>query len=470
MNHMDRICTTNFNNVCLYRETNDFIIEYDENINYISELMSALEGEMQRILLFFRIPKLNKKKKIKIWNSRAEYQKYLEQYVSKYYDWMIADTYNGNINMLSIDECRKTKNHADITIKCFQKNIAHEFVHTCQQEINPDATNVAWFWEALATNLGNPFDHVTSIQYSKNDLMYKFNSLPYNYNTSYTIGKFMLENYSHDQILEYVKNRQKLIKDTDNIIMQAKQWFNEKYLVLPSTPKVENDDFVIYASDTLAGLSIDVLKELRENKKRILSFFGLSSYRKIEVNLYDNQDNFIQFLKNVRPHEYLIPSYCKGTFDDYMINHSIDLKTLGTEYSDSLKSCLHEFIHIIYNEKMTDERVIWLDEGLAMNLSGEYSMYEEEEKFKLFFQEIILSMKTLPSINDLMHGKAFVNENYNGYDLSYLVVRYLLETMLHDDILSIIKESKSAKLLGQNILNEAINYYCNKLTTKKIKV
>ena len=273
----------------MIRENDYFIIECDENITYIDDLVSTLEKEMFRILKFFGLKKLSKKKKIKIWNKRAEYQLYLEKYVPKYYDWMIADTHDGNINMLAIDECRKTKSHSDITMKSFLQSIVHEFVHSCQQEINSDATNVEWFWEALATNLGNPFDHVTSILYDKNELMYNFVSLTYNYNVSYTIGKFMLENYSHAKILEYVESPQKLINDTNDIIDGARKWFNKKYLMLPTSPKAENNDFVIYASDTLLKLSDDILKELSLNKQRILNFFGLSSYRKVEINLYDNR-------------------------------------------------------------------------------------------------------------------------------------------------------------------------------------
>lgn len=446
----------------MIKENENFIVEFDENINYIDDLISILEKEMQRILNFFGITRLDKKKKIKIWNNRAEYQLYLEQYVSQYYDWMIADTHDGNINMLSIEECKKTKSHSDITMQFFLQSIVHEFVHSCQQEINSDATNVEWFWEALATNLGNPFDHVTSIQYNKEELMYKFDSLSYNYNTAYTIGKFMIEKIPHNQILEYVRSPQKLINDTDKIIDSARQWFNEKYLVLPTIPKAENENFVIYSSDTLSELANDTLIELSNNRQRILSFFGLSDYRKVEVNLYDNQDDFIKFLKNVRPLEWLIPDYCQGTFDDYMINHSIDLNELNSKYSSYLKSSLHEFIHIIYNDAVADERIIWLDEGLAMNLSGEHNFYDDDEKFKNFFQTSILSIKIFPSMNDLIHGKIFVNDDYNGYNLSYFVVRYMLESMSYEDILSTIKESKKVKLLGQNILNDAIQYYSKK--------
>ena len=106
---------------------------------------------------------------------------------------MNADTFDGNINLLSIEECRKTKAHSDITLEEFLENIIHEFVHSCQQEINPDSKNVEWFWEALATNLGNPFDHTIDFQFNEEQLINDFNSVPNNYEIVFTIGKYLLE-------------------------------------------------------------------------------------------------------------------------------------------------------------------------------------------------------------------------------------------------------------------------------------
>lgn len=41
----------------------------------------------------------------------------------------------------------------------------------------------------------------------------------------------------------------------------------------------------------------------------------------------------------------------------------------------------------------------------------------------------ILETKNIPMINEIDHRKSFRNENYNVYDLSYLSIRYLSETM-----------------------------------------
>ena len=208
------------------KETKEFIIEYDKDIDYIADLIKKLEQEVDRILNFFELKNLKKKKKIKIWTSRKAYQTHLEKYVPKYYEWMNADTFDGNINLLSIEECRKTREHSDITLEEFLENIIHEFVHSCQQEINPDSKNVEWFWEALATNLGNPFDYTIDLKFNEDQLINDFNSVPNNYEIAFTIGKYLLENYSHEDIMRYVRNPEILRKDARNIFNEAKDRVN----------------------------------------------------------------------------------------------------------------------------------------------------------------------------------------------------------------------------------------------------
>ena len=444
------------------KQLKSFVIIGGKSKEWQKDLSNQLEKEMNRILSFFEVQEFKEPKQVRIWENQSEYQKYLEQYVPKYYDWMIMDTFDGNINVLDYEECKKTNAHKNMTIEEYQKNIIHELVHATQQEINPNSEGVEWFWEALATNLANPYDHVVQIIYSKDELMYHFNDLKFNYETAYTLGKFMLESYPHEKILEMVKNPSILIADTNRILTEGRDWFNQNYLLLPPTPKAENENFVIYASDSLSQFATDTLDMLTKNQKRILDFFGVSHYRKVQVNLYDNQETFLRFLKSIRPKKSSIPSYCVGTFDNFMINSSIDGSTLLEKYKSKLKSSLHEWIHIIYNDCITDKRVLWLDEGFATNLSGDRSRLDDDEKFKEFIQNRILKIPDMPNMNDLTHGKKFVTETYNGYDLSYFVVRYLLETMSQDRIRTIIKDSQKTEKLGKTILSNAIQYYVQK--------
>lgn len=440
-----------------------FKIECDKQLDYLDELEQKLKQESTRILNFFGLTGLSDVKKIKIWTDRKQYQQHLEQYVDKYYEWMNGDTHDGNINILSIEECRKTKAHQDMTLEEMLEVITHEFVHACQQEINPAAENVEWFWEALATNLANPFDHVASIQCEDDDLINNLNSIPYNYEISFTIGKYLLENYSHEQILDYVKNPDKLRKDAKTIFKEEREWFNKNYLPLPPVPKAENNEFKIFAADELGEFATDCLAYVTEQKEKILEFFGIDKFRKIEINLFDNQEAFLKFIKSLRWQGAKIPSYCKGTFDNFMVNESLNPIDVSLNPNQYKSAVLHECIHIIYNS-ITDKRITWLDEGLAMNLSGEKNNLLDEESLKGYITQKLLPMNLPSNMNQLTHGEMFVNEEYNGYDLSYISVRYLLETKSKDEIHGIVSNGNKALEIGEDILPRALNYYLNKFS------
>jgi hypothetical protein len=95
-------------------------------------------------------------------------------------------------------------------------------VHICQQEVNPNAYGCEWFWEALALNLSGQILPETSIDCTKEQLMFDYLSLPNGYPISYTIGKYMLENYPHERLIEYIATPQQLWDDTEKIINDVK--------------------------------------------------------------------------------------------------------------------------------------------------------------------------------------------------------------------------------------------------------
>ena len=114
-------------------EKKNFIIDYDENIFYASEVVNYLESKINSIMAFFELNSLNKKRKIVIYSDLELYKKHIEQFYA-YHDYMCADTNDGNINLLSIEEARKTHEHANMTLNEFKSTIVHEFVHICQQD------------------------------------------------------------------------------------------------------------------------------------------------------------------------------------------------------------------------------------------------------------------------------------------------------------------------------------------------
>ncbi len=174
---------------------------------------------------FFELDSLNFKRKIIIYNDLELYKKHIKQFY-EYKDYMCADTNDRNINLLSLEEAHKTKAHANMTVKDLKNTILHEFVHICQQDSEIDSIDkdIVWFWEALATNLGNPGAFTKIVIKATNEEINNFNSLSQNYLTAFTIGNYMLENYSHEAILEYVKYPQKLLRDSEEILNNAREW------------------------------------------------------------------------------------------------------------------------------------------------------------------------------------------------------------------------------------------------------
>lgn len=215
-------------------EKKNFIIDYDKSISYIPEVVNYLETKIDDIMNFFELESLSSKKKIIVYNDLDLYKKHIEKFF-EYKDYMRADTNDGNINLLSIEEAHKTKEHANMTLEELKSTILHEFVHICQQEKETEKENIGydivWFWEALATNLGNPEEFSRVEIKATNEEINNFNSLNQNYPIAFTIGNYIFENYSHKDILEYVKYPSKLLSDADIILYNAREWSKSKQIL-----------------------------------------------------------------------------------------------------------------------------------------------------------------------------------------------------------------------------------------------
>ena len=206
-----------------------FMMICDDNIYYMIDVYNYLDSNTIGILNFFGLNKLKNKRKIIIYNDLEEYKKHIEKY-HEYKDYMCADTNDGNINILSLEAAHQTKEHVNMSLDQLKSTILHEFVHLCQQdtEIEHFDKDIVWFWEALATNLGNP-ERFTRIEIkATNEEISDFISLQSNYLVAYTIGRYMLENYSREEIIEYVKYPSKLLRDSERILNNAREWSVKK--------------------------------------------------------------------------------------------------------------------------------------------------------------------------------------------------------------------------------------------------
>ena len=214
---------------------NGITIEFEEeNKTLVQALTKELNKKAQNIIDFFELKEVTDFK-IKIWNNKEEYINYLKSYLGKreYQPWMTADTCNGNINMLPLKYVREVKGRENETEQDLAYDACHEFVHICQQHVNL-ADSEFWFWEMLATNLGNPenfswvnstnanFDNIPNMKY----LADNFDKIG-GYKYVFRMGQYLLNNKTHKEILDYVKDENKLKEKREELFEECKIYFTK---------------------------------------------------------------------------------------------------------------------------------------------------------------------------------------------------------------------------------------------------
>ncbi len=146
------------------------------------------------------------------------------------------------------------------------------------------------------------------------------------------------------------------------------------------------------------------------------------------------------------------------------VNPKFQLKRLYT--------ASHELFHILYMKCILNndysKRIVWYVEGMAQFMSGEKD-YLTEDTFKEFYFNVREKTKTIPKMDALKHGKSFVNEDYNGYDLCYLSIKYLSETLSDIQFKNLMSDFSKITQLGDNIINKMFSYYDEKLESRIVK-
>ena len=204
-------------------ETEYFEIRYDRDCEIlVKEIVGALRENMERIMGFFRLDKLDRKIPVVIYSDVDAYISHIEECGQRYYEWMIADTFDGKIHILSLETCRRRPSHTGMDREGYTRLIVHEFVHICQQQVEPNCYGCIWFWEALATNLAGQATGPVELACSKEELMFHYQELPNAYAISYRLGKYMLEHMPQQQIYDYIRTPAQLWEDTEKILEAAR--------------------------------------------------------------------------------------------------------------------------------------------------------------------------------------------------------------------------------------------------------
>ena len=222
-------------------------------------------------------------------------------------------------------------------------------------------------------------------------------------------------------------------------------------------------------SDSLEELSNATVKLLQDKIVEYKKLFSIEFDEQIIVNYFDDLEEFREFIYKIRGERKSLPKYAQGTYDEGMVNAYIDPNTqLKRLYTSS-----HELFHILYMKYILkndySKRIVWYDEGMAQFLSGEKDKYVNDESFKKFYLKVKEETKIIPNLNNLEHGTSFCNDEYNGYDLSYLSIRYLNEILEREEFINLMSDFLTIKDYGYNLIYKMFDYYDSYFKIENIK-
>ena len=225
------------------------------------------------------------------------------------------------------------------------------------------------------------------------------------------------------------------------------------------------EEYIIYSPDSLKYITNSMPNILNESLSFYKSLFEVDSFRKFQINYFDNIKTFREYVYLLRGEKESLPEYAKGTFDNGMINSFIEPNILaGTSlYRKKLFMASHELFHIMYREliweKENKKRIIWFDEGMAQLFSGEYKELLDDSHFENWLNKLIESTKEIPNLNELKQGSDFENDKYSGYKLSLLAVKYLFDILSFDEFKKLMHDTDQLQNYGSEIITQAINWY-----------
>lgn len=236
--------------------------------------------------------------------------------------------------------------------------------------------------------------------------------------------------------------------------------------------QLDCDQYKLYSPDSLNYITDEMHHILLNSIKKYKNLFNIACYKKIQINYFDDLDKFRNFIYELRGENKSLPEYAQGTYDAGMINAYIsnNIKMDTPLYKKKLYMASHELFHIMYMEYILkndySKRIVWYDEGMAQYMSGEKDYLLNLELFKEYYLKVKESTKIYPNLNELEHGNIFYNDDYNGYDLSYLAIRYLSEILTEKEFKNLLGNFDKIKKYGENILNDMFTFYDEKIISK----
>ena len=214
--------------------------------------------------------------------------------------------------------------------------------------------------------------------------------------------------------------------------------------------KVLDGNLIIYCSNDLLDFSYEFINYYKENIGDIKSKLMINKDIILKVALFDieKQNSFI---------------YGKSDFSGFF--NDIGAYAYINLYGEKNKECMfkglmHELTHHLYKYYVygkDKKRITWVDEGIAQYISGQKEELLDDNTYNDFLKDNLKDIDQL-ELNKLNHDDRSFGKK-NGYNLSYIAIRYLFETNKHKDFIDIISDYDVLIKIGDSVLKGACSYY-----------
>ena len=228
----------------------------------------------------------------------------------------------------------------------------------------------------------------------------------------------------------------------------------------------DDSNFVINYQDNLEKLVTNFVCYYKNNINELLKKFYLGSIDKMEIRLFSDKD----LLSDI---PYKLGDFA-GFFNNNGVNCYININGKKSE-DDIIKAIMNEIVHHIYRfyiESDTTNRIIWFDEGLAMNFSLQNDKYNDDDNFKEFLVNKIFSINSLIDIYE-----KFLNEKSRKYETKQKEINQLFKKSYgfkpsKFEIINLVENKKEVRYYIVNLndiykykneLAEALNRYLEKV-------
>ena len=217
--------------------------------------------------------------------------------------------------------------------------------------------------------------------------------------------------------------------------------------------------YIIQNSSSNYGQIIDDIIDGR--KGEIFAFFNSEEVElPFDIYVYDSIGELVDGLKKrgfKNDPDYMCA--CHKDEDNSLnffepSNDSFNNEWSKTEYE---KVIFHELIHGI-QFTLFGTTPEWLNEGIAKYLDGTYSRGIK------WLMENYINNNPIPNQEEIENE--FGMHDYDSYDYSYLMVSYLIDTFGKDSFVDLLRDKEQIKIVKDNLLVKAINYYNEKYNDK----